>query len=304
MKVGILLITLGGPKTTGEIPEFITRFIGRELPPPALRGVIERYKLIGGFSPLCDITAKQTDLLNDLLNATSSATRHEFLCLPAFRYASPFIEESMDVLFNSDIDRMVLFILSPFFTTVTTGNYINTAKAYIERIQNVIPVQIIHSWHDEPLFIESWCAKIKNEKFDLNAFYLFSAHSLPEKYAREPYKAQIEKTMNLVAGSALLKNYGLGWQSIPGNAAEPWIGPTVEKVMDEIVEKGFKKVIQVPIGFTADHIETLYDIDITHKKYAQEKGLEFYRVSSLNADTLFISALKQMLLNAIEKDTI
>ena len=89
-------------------------------------------------------------------------------------------------------------------------------------------------------------------------------------------------------------NHALGWQSIPTNAAEPWITPTVEEQIDAIAAAGFKRLVQVPIGFTADHIETLYDIDITHRQYALGKGLSFRRIPSLNAGAPFIKALKEI----------
>lgn len=80
MRTGVLLTTLGGPGRLEEIPEFIGRFLGRELPPPALKGIIERYRLIGGFSPLPGITLQQARRLGGILGA-------DYLCRPAFRYS-------------------------------------------------------------------------------------------------------------------------------------------------------------------------------------------------------------------------
>jgi ferrochelatase len=114
------------------------------------------------------------------------------------------------------------------------------------------------------------------------------------RFAGEPYRQQIEETVTLVAALAGIENRALGWQSIPANAAEPWITPTVEEQIDAIAAAGFKRLIQVPIGFTADHIETLYDIDVTHRRYASEKGLAFRRIASLNAGAPFIKALKEI----------
>jgi len=100
-----------------------------------------------------------------------------------------------------------------------------------------------------------------------------------------------------VATRAGIANHALGWQSIPGNVAEPWITPTVEEKIEAVAAAGFKGIIQVPIGFTADHIETLYDIDITHRQYALGKGLSFRRIPSLNAGAPFIKALKEVVTN-------
>lgn len=289
MKTGVILVTLGGPTSPEEIPEFITRFIGRELPPPAMNGVIGRYRQIGGFSPLVRITGEQAAALNESLGG-------EYLCVPAFRYSPPFIEDVLESTAAAGPARILVLLLSPFYTSVTTGSYIDVAKRHIEKKSLPLPVTFIHSWYKEPLFIETWVEAVRGDAFDERAFYLFSAHSLPLRYSGEPYRRQIEETVSLVASRAGIGNQALGWQSIPGNAAETWITPTVEEQIDAVAAAGFKRLIQVPIGFTADHIETLYDIDIIHRKYAMTKGLLFRRVESLNAGAPFIGALQKIVL--------
>ncbi|MDO8723678.1 MAG: ferrochelatase, partial [Syntrophales bacterium] len=194
--------------------------------------------------------------------------------------------------------RVLFLLLSPFYTSVTTGNYIAVARTYLEKTSLPMPVGFIHSWYREPLFIGSWAEKIKNESFDEQACYLFSAHSLPMKYSDEPYRRQIEEAVEMVAFRAGIRNHALGWQSIPHNVSEPWLTPTVEEKIAEISSAGFRSVIQVPIGFTADHIETLYDIDITHRQYAIGKGLSFRRITSLNAGGSFIKALGEIVIHS------
>ncbi|MCX5832197.1 MAG: ferrochelatase [Deltaproteobacteria bacterium] len=122
MTTGIIMVTLGGPRSQMEIPEFIRRFIGRDLPAPAMKAVIERYELIGGFSPLTSITAEQAQKLNAMLG-------NDYLCLPAFRYSPPFIEDVMESVTAAGAARILFLLLSPFYASVTTGNYINTAPA-------------------------------------------------------------------------------------------------------------------------------------------------------------------------------
>lgn len=287
MKTAVILVTLGGPRCPEEIPAFITRFIGRELPPPAMREVVERYRLIGGGSPLARITGEQARALGDALG-------DGYVCVPAFRHTRPFIEDVLESTAASGPARMVFLPLSPFYTSVTTGDYIDIAKGYLARKNISLPVTFIHSWYSEPLFIESWAEQILNNTFDKQAFYLFSAHSLPMRFSGEPYRSQIEETVAAVASRSGIFNHALGWQSIPGQAREPWITPTVEETIDAIARAGFRSIVQVPIGFTADHIETLYDIDITHRQYALSKGLDFRRIPSLNAEASFITALKEV----------
>ena len=287
MKTGVILVTLGGPRSPEEIPEFIKHFIGRELPPPAMKAIIERYRLIGGFSPLARITEEQAAALGEALG-------EDYLCVPAFRHSRPFIEDVLETTAAWGPARIIVLLLSPYYTSVTTGNYIDVAKKHIEKRSLPVPVDFIHSWYQEPLFIESWVEQVRRDSFDEQAFYLFSAHSLPMKFSAEPYRRQIEETVALVASRAGIQNHALGWQSIPNNVQEPWITPTVEEKIAAIAAAGFKEIIQVPIGFTADHIETLYDIDIIHRQCAVEKRLSFRRIASLNAGAPFINALKKV----------
>lgn len=289
MKTAVILVTLGGPRSPEEIPEFINRFIGRELSPPAMREVIDRYRKIGGCSPLARITGEQARALGDELG-------EGYCCVPAFRHTRPFIEDVLESAAASEPARILILLLSPFYTSVTTGSYIDTAKSHIARRDISIPVVFLHSWYKEPLFIESWVKQIRGDAFDERAFYLFSAHSLPLKFSGEPYRRQIEETAAAVASRSGISNHALGWQSIPGQAREPWITPTVEEKIDAIALAGFRSIIQVPIGYTADHIETLYDIDITHRQYALARGLSFRRISSLNAGKSFIRALKEVVI--------
>lgn len=290
MTTGILLVTLGGPRTPHEIPGFIRNFIGRELPPPAMKAVIERYEKIGGFSPLVRITGQQAQALGEALGPG-------YVCAPAFRYARPFIEDALDQMAEAKPARIAVLLLSPFYAAVTTGNYIERANEHLKKKPIPIPVDFIHSWFREPLFIESWVEKIrKEEALHGEAFTLFSAHSLPDSDSNEPYRRQIEETVGMIAARSGIRDYALGWQSIPSIVRESWITPTVEERIDEIAAAGFGSVVQVPVGFTADHIETLYDIDIVHRQHAREKGLSFRRLASLNAGDTFIGALKEVVL--------
>ena len=285
MKTGVILVTLGGPRRPEEIPEFLQRFMGRTLSPPAQRAAVERYGRIGGFSSLVRITEAQSEALQEALGP-------EYLCRPAFRYSDPSIGEVLDRIAKDGAARIRVLCLSPFFASVTTGNYIAAAREHLERNPAAVPVDFLHSWHREPLFIESWAEQIRRQGLDDGAFYLFSAHSLPLRLAGEPYGGQIEETVERVAAAAGVVHQALGWQSIPPGAAEPWMTPTVEERIAAAAAAGFERIVQVPIGFTADHLETLYDIDILHRRCAEGQGLSFRRIPSLNAETSFIRALK------------
>ncbi len=293
-KTAALLVNFGGPRSVGEVPQFMHSLTGRSLPDAAIQQVIERYRLIGGCSPLPSMAEEQARLL-------AAAMDEQLPVRPAFRYSHPSIEERIEECQSEGVERMLLLIMTPFYTSRTAGDYIRTADGYFRSLSYHPEVLFIHSWYKEPLFVECWTRKIKPEAPYIDAFYLFSAHSLPETLADEPYKAQIEETVETLVRQLRIAHYGVGWQSVPANATEPWIGPSVETVLDEVAGSGFRTVVQVPIGFVTDHMETLYDIDIVHKRYAEAKGLSHRRVTCLNTDPMFVQTLKQILSRALQE---
>ena len=294
MNTGVLLVTLGGPRTRDEVPVFIRRFTGRDLPPPVMQEIVHRYDLIGGRSPLDPITEEQAAALQSQLGA-------EFLCSAAFRHSEPSLEVQIDAMRGFGVKRLVLLMASPFFSSVTTGGYIAHAKAHLAGAGWDADFLFVHGWCDSPFFLSAWAEKIHGELLDPGATYLFSAHSVPARLSAEPYVAQIERTAAGIAARLELDHWALGWQSVPAGAREPWVGPTVEEVMDGLAQKGVRKVVQVPIGFTADHIETLYDLDILHRQHAEQRGLEWHRVFSLNSYPPFIRALVQIVDDALAR---
>ena len=293
-KTAVLLVNFGGPRSIVEVPQFMSSLAGRRLSQVVVEQAIERYRLIGGCSPLPALAEEHARLL-------AAAMGEQFIIRPAFKYSHPSIEERIDECLNEKAERIVFFIMTPFYTSRTAGNYIATARDHLGSLACNPDVLFIHSWYKEPLFIRCWTKRIRDEALFADAFHLFSAHSLPIAFANEPYKAQIEETVNIVARELGIDHYGLGWQSVPANVTEPWIGPTVEAVLDEVAAKQFRTVVQVPIGFVTDHVETLYDIDIVHKKYAALKGLSHHRVSTLNTDPLLVEMLRQILSRSLRE---
>jgi len=118
-----------------------------------------------------------------------------------------------------------------------------------------------------------------------------SQHSRKVYYLGDPYQKQIEETVRLVVQGLDVKHWRIAWQSKGARATEPWIEPNVETTLDKLAQDGYKAILEVPIGFTCDHLETLYDIDIVHREHANKLELEFERAESLNTSPLFIQAL-------------
>jgi len=285
-KTSVILTALGGPESLDEVGPFMAAFMKKPPSPPVLAAVQERYALIGGKSPLVEIVKDQ-----------SKALEREFgpghKVFPGFMYSNPSIAESCKTALSDGAEKIIAISLSPYETAVTTGIY----KKAFEAID--LPagcLTFIPSFHNNPFFIQAWQDLLGATLIGTNAgstAVIFTSHSIPTRYIEsgDPYRAQIEETVTVLADRLGLLNWFIAWQSKGARATEPWLEPDVESIIYKIAESGARSIVEVPIGFTGDHLETLYDIDIVHKNFAEKWGLSFMRVPSLNANPLFIRAL-------------
>ncbi|MFA5073442.1 MAG: ferrochelatase [Nitrospirota bacterium] len=293
----ILLISLGGPRSLNEVGPFMTAFIGKPVPPSVVSAIAERYKLIGGKSPLPEIVKAQAEALEKKL-AGKCCVYEGFVC------SHPTVEESFQKALKEEATHVIGLSMSPFETTVMTSRY----RDAFESAGVAIRKTFIPSWHNNHFFIRAWQEKITEglERFShedrKQCVVIFTSHSIPLRYitSGDPYQKQIEETIKLVAEGLGLKKWRIAWQSKGAQANEPWLEPEVETVMDKIAQEGHKAVLEVPIGFTCDHLETLYDIDIVHRAHAEKLGLRFNRAESLNTSTTFIKGLANVVLKKIE----
>ncbi len=292
----VILIALGGPRSLDEVAPFMTAFMGRPAPPPVVSAVTERYKLIGGRSPLPEIVKAQAEALEKKLGKG-------YRVYEGFRYSSPSIGVAFEKALLEGADHIIGISLSPFETVVTTGVY---RQVFDQLGDASVKKNFIASWHDAPSFIEAW----KERVFDgIKRFWtgeqkhvvcLFTSHSIPVRYidSGDPYKGQIEETVSLIVEGLDLKHWRIAWQSKGARATEPWIEPEVEPTLDAIAQDGFRHVLEIPVGFTCDHMETLYDIDMVHRAHAKKLGIAFERAESLNTSKYLIEALADLVKKA------
>jgi ferrochelatase len=294
----VILIALGGPRSLDEVGPFMTAFMGRPAPPSVVSAIVDRYKLIGGRSPLPEMVKAQAGALEKELG-------ENYRVYEGFRYSKPTVAESFDRAITDGARRVIALSMSPFATEVTTGAY-KSACAGLGSGETC-PL-FIASWHNHPLFLQAWHEQVLRglKRFPTGqrekVVVIFTSHSIPVRYitAGDPYQRQVEETVELVVGKLGIGNWRIAWQSKGARATEPWIQPEVEETLDGIARQGFKTVLEVPIGFTCDHMETLYDIDIVHRAHAEKLGLAFERAESLNTSPLFIEALANIVKNAAQ----
>ncbi len=302
--IALLLLAFGGPRSLEEVESFLTRlFRGRRPSSEQLERVKERYQLIGGSSPLPGITWDQAKALENNLNQRG----YSFKSYIGMRYGHPLIEETLREIHRDGIREVVAIPMAPFRSRASTGAYIEEVNRTQRDLENGTKVLFIEGWYAHPLFIDAVRGKIRE---GLSAFapeerervhLIFTAHSLPKSIAeKDPYIKDMEESVKKVLEAMEPFPWHIAFQS-RGGGPEEWIGPDVEKVLDELASQKVKKVLLVPIGFVSDHIEILYDIDIAFQQKAESLGIILKRTGSLNTSELFIEALASVVEENIQR---
>jgi ferrochelatase len=286
---GVLLLAHGAPARPEDIPAFLLNVRdGRKLPDAVVNEFVRRYSLIGG-SPLLCLTTLQAEGLAKLLG------RQVYV---GMRNWKPFISEAVRQIKADGVERVVALCLAPQNSRTSIGLYKKYLFEDVERLAPNVQVDFIENWHDHPGLVEAFRERVATALARVRAAaggpvpVIFTAHSVPERTIQsgDPYEQQVRETAALVARALGLKEYGVAFQS-QGMTAEPWIGPTVESLIDQLAAQGQQHVLLAPVGFVCDHVEILYDIDIFFREYGKIKGVTVYRCASLNDSRLFIQAL-------------
>ena len=300
MTVGVLLMAYGTPRHPDEIEPYYTDIRrGRPPTPEALADLTGRYAAIGGVSPLAQLTEAQRDGLQAALDAEHPGRFHVAIGL---KHADPKVEVAAADLAAQGFDPIVGLVLAPHYSTYSIGQYLSRAGAGIEEAGRSTPVIGIESWATEPAFVEFIAADLDarlaamRERVDGGVRVVFTAHSLPQRIidGGDPYPDELRSTAEAVAarvGLAEGTDWAIGWQSA-GRTPEPWIGPDILDVIDELgADPDVGGVIVSAVGFVADHLEVLYDLDIEAAQRAAGAGLAFDRTACVNDDADVMRAL-------------
>lgn len=284
----------GSPERDEDIEAYYTHIRGGRKPTAEeLENLKLRYRAIGGRSPLYGITKSTADKLEKQLSTRVYV---------GMKHWHPFISEAFDEISKEGVTDVVAVALAPHFSRMSIGAYQSAVEKANEEHWGKVRVKYINEWYLDPIFIEKWEERITRalkdkfaEVIDREAIYfLFSAHSLPERILtwNDPYKIQLLETADKLAGQLNLasKQFGFAFQSA-GHTSEPWLGPDIIPKIKELGENGWKYVLVIPIGFVSDHLEILYDIDIEAKQIGDQLGIRVERTGSFNDSDDFIEIL-------------
>ncbi|MBI2372897.1 MAG: ferrochelatase [Deltaproteobacteria bacterium] len=258
--------------------------------------VIEQYEKIG-FSPLVRTTLAQARALRASLGPDAPEI------LVGMRYTEPSISKVAEAIAKSKPDRIVAIALFPHFSQTTTGSAFDLLSDELAaRDLGGIPVHHVPAFYEHPSYLSAMKGLIAGALAKLeDAHLLFSAHGLPSSYYRsgDPYPAQIHESVRLlVRALAWSGPYSLAFQSRVGPVR--WLGPSTEEELDRLAAlEGPRNVLVVPMSFTTEGIETLYEIDVTFREHAERRGLRLFRVPTVDTHPDFIDCLRDLVVRGL-----
>jgi ferrochelatase len=294
------MMAYGGPDSLDDVEDYLLDIRGgRKTPPELVEEIKKRYAEIGGKSPLLEITRAQSEALERRLNDLSDGP--EYRVYVGMRHWHPYIREAVEQIAEDGVDKVIAVCMAPHYSRMSIGAYIKKAEEAREDLDPDLDITYVESWHDHPLFIQTIAENVLEalESFPAHARddvkVVFTAHSLPAAIMEQgdPYDTQLKETAQAVAERLGDVDWMFSYQSAGASNAK-WLGPQIEDVVVELAEAGRKNILVVPIGFVADHVEVLYDIDIEARGYAEEAGAHLERTESMNVNSTFIDALADL----------
>jgi len=285
MNPAVVLMAYGSPSDLEDIRPYLEDIRGgRPVSDEAVEELTERYRQIGGRSPLDDVT-----------EGTRAALERElgFPVHVGMKHWSPRVADAVERALGGGADTIVGLVLAPHYSNLSIDGYRERLE---DALQGRAELRFIESWHDHEPYLDALANRVRGT----DAHVVFTAHSLPARILEQgdPYKEQLLETSRLIAARAGLESWSFAFQSASATG-EPWLGPDILDELDDLHARGVERVLACPIGFVSDHLEILWDLDVEGRERAADLGLEFDRIESLNDDPELVRGLAELVREAV-----
>jgi len=311
MKQGIdavLFISFGGPTKKEDIRPYLENVTrGRPIPKERIDEVVHHYEAIGGASPINAITGRQAKGVEKVLKELG----HFLPVYVGNRNWHPFIIDTLQEMAKAGVNRAVGFVTTAHKCEASWERYLNAVEEARKKIGLGAP-EIVYNdpWFDHPMFIEAIASRVQetlrmmpvNPNRREAAPWIFTAHSIPQPMAEEShYVQEFAKTCELAAQKLKKKEWISAYQSRSGRPEDPWLVPDVVDVIRELAKDKaamVKDVLVIPVGFVADHVEVLYDLDVEAKEIAKECGVKLFRAKTVGDHPIFLRMIADLVLQS------
>ena len=299
MADAVVLVAHGTVDQLDELPEFLTNIRRGHPPPPELLAEVRRrYEAIGGRSPLNAINRELAKRLEARLGLPVRTANRLF---------RPYPREVLEALAKAGVSRIFVVPLAQ-----------HSAPLYGESVQKAatdagldLVFRCAPNWGRTRELTEAFAQSIVKTLGEVpsearrRTTLLLTAHSLPVSIieAGDPYETELRGSADDVVTRVRelapdgFADHEVAFQSQgmstgPGGRPMKWLGPDLRTTLDTLRDRGRTDVVIAPIGFLADHVEILYDLDIEARGWAEARGITLRRSSSLDTSDGLVDTLE------------
>jgi len=290
--IGVLVMAYGGPNNLDEVEPYLLDVRGyRPTAPEIIHEVRERYREIGGRSPILEQTQAQADAIESALNMNGS----EFKAFVGMRHWHPFIKDVLAEMQGQGIERAVGVVMAPHYSRMSIGAYYQR----LDEANSPIEFSCIEDWHLQAGYINALANRVRDalnrfpEEIRADVPVIFTAHSLPEKILEwnDPYPMQLRETVSAVMDQLGSQPHVFAYQSAAISSI-PWLGTDAGEMIERFASEGKKNILLCPVGFVCEHVEILHDIDIVYQRFAKSLDVvHLERIEMLNSAPQMIEGL-------------
>ena len=302
----VLLISFGGPEGRSDIQPFLKNVLrGRQSSAKRIKEVAQHYELFDGVSPITSITKRQAVGLRARLNTHGPD-------IPVFigmRNWHPFLDDTLQAMADAGLSRAFGLILAAHHSYSSCGQYkqnvVDARQVRLELGKTDVEIVYGNGWHTHSGFIAANASHIQQAKEKLpsdlreKARLIFTAHSIPTSMAKNcRYEAELNESARLIAENLETDDWALAYQSRGGRPSDQWLEPDICDYLQTERQRGLRAAVIAPLGFVADHIEVLYDLDTEAAAVSKEINLSISRAETVNDHPKFLDALAEITRNA------
>lgn len=300
----VLVQSFGGPEGPDDVMDFLKNVTrGRNVPESRLEEVAKQYEIFGGVSPL-------NEFVREFAGQLEAALIDQGLNLPVFvghRNWAPYITDTATEMADQGLKSALVFTTSAFSSFSGCRQYRQDLDAARQASADRIELRKLRLYFNHPKFIEGWVENINAALAAMGSepYTLFTAHSIPNSMAEvSEYQSQLTEVVRILANETALGGHELVFQSRSGPPHMPWLEPDVCDQITHLSDTGVCKegdeILVCPLGFTSDHTEVLFDLDIQAKQVAVEAGLKYNRVESVGHSGRYVELATHLIKEVIE----
>lgn len=298
----LLIVSFGGPEGPDDVIPFLENVTrGRNIPRQRLEVVAEQYRLFGGISPINSINRRLIADLEALLAEQGPA-------LPIYwgnRNWAPYLADTVRQMADDGVRHAVAFVTAAYSSFSSCRQYREDIERARAAVGDAAPrIDKIRPYWNHPGFLDTMRERTRTalERFTAPPHVLFTAHSIPLSMAEHcDYVVQLNEAAHLVIDAiAPDLRWDLVYQSRSGPPTQPWLEPDVNDALRQLAERGVERVLLVPIGFVADHMEVKFDLDTQAAATARELGIQLERAETAGNSPRFVRMIRDLVLERID----